>query len=409
MKKVIFFVKKFPILSQTFVIDQVNSLIDNGFDVQIVSFYQEKETVHLASLERNNLLARTHFISPQGAQSVKKPFKLMFIAKFLILSRTYEKKLAPCADLVVHLMKNNKITLAYEIAVTSWKNKSKNFNADSIIAHFGNNGVIANALKNSGILSGHLNTVFHGYEISEYENIELWKNKYVDLAKDSTLLPISNFWKKRLEQWGANSESIRVLRMGVDVDKLLLKYKPVNKPIRIISVARATEKKGLKYAISAMHYLSDDFHLDIIGGGTLQDELVTLSKTIGVDHRITFHGAQSPDYVQKSLEKSDIFLLPSVVDSKGDMEGIPVALMEAMASGLVVVSTYHSGIPELIENGVSGFLVPEHDPEAIAIAINNATNSDALNDVVKEARKKVENEFNSLKLGKELSTLLNKQ
>ena len=409
MKKVIFFVKKFPILSQTFVIDQVNSLIDNGFDVQIVSFYKEKETVHLASLERNNLLDRTHFISPQSAQSVKKPIKLIFIAKFLFLSRTFEQKLAPCAALVIHLMKNNNVNLAYEVAITSWKNKSISFNADSIIAHFGNNGVIAKAFKNSGILAGHLNTVFHGYEISEYVNVKLWKDKYVDLAKDSTLLPISNFWKKRLEQWGAISESIKVLRMGVDVEKLSFKKKPMKKPIQIISVARATEKKGLKYAISAMHYLSDDFHLHIIGGGALHDDLVALTDTIGVSHRITFHGAKSPDYVQKSLEESDIFLLPSVVDSKGDMEGIPVALMEAMASGLLVVSTYHSGIPELIENGVSGFLVPERDPEAIAKAIESATSNDDLNGIVTAARKKVESEFNSQTLGKELSELLKKQ
>ena len=131
-----------------------------------------------------------------------------------------------------------------------------------------------------------------------------------------------------------------------------------------------------------------------------------MSEKLNLSDKITFHGAKPPQFVKECLNKSDIFLLPSVVDSQGDMEGIPVALMEAMASGLTVVSTYHSGIPELIEDNVSGFLVPERDPKAIAEALKKVMTTDKLNDIRRQAREKVEKEFNSFTLSNELVALI---
>lgn len=406
MKKVIFFVKKFPILSQTFVIDQINNLIDSGVDVEILSLYEAQQDVLLDSLKKHELSSRTTFIAPIMAQSTKMTIKLLFLIKFFVLVNTTEMRLKPSMELALHVLKHGKLTLAYEISVTAWKNRKKHFKADTIIAHFGNNGVVASAFLKSGLLEGNLMTVFHGYEISEYENIKLWKDKYVCLSRTSLLLPISDFWRRRLETWGATSESVIVQRMGVDVSKFAFQPKQVEKPVQIVSVARATEKKGLKYAIEAMSYLDDEFHLNIIGGGELHNDLIQLSEKLKLSDNITFHGAKSPLFVKECLNKSDIFLLPSVVDSRGDMEGIPVALMEAMASGLTVISTFHSGIPELIEDNVSGFLVPERDSKAIAEALKKVITTDKLNDIRKQAREKVEEEFNSSKLSNKLVALI---
>lgn len=406
MKTVIFFVKKFPVLSQTFVIDQINGLIEHGTDVQIVSFYEEKQKVPLQSLEKHNLLGRTRFITPPNAQKVKKPLKLLFLRFFYLAVHIKYKKLQPIMDFSKYAVSKGKVNLAYEVAITAWKNKESCFKADSIIAHFGNNGVIANKLLSVGLLKGKLNTVFHGYEISEYDNVAFWKDEYVELSKNSHLLPISNFWKNRLENWGAPTKSISVLRMGVDTDKFAFSDRPIVKPVKIVSVARATEKKGLEYAIKAMAELNDDYHLSIIGGGALEKQLIALSEELDVTSRVTFHGAKPPSFVKGTLDESDIFLLPSVTDSMGDMEGVPVALMEAMASGLIVISTFHSGIPELIDNERSGFLVPERDSKAISAAIMKASSSDNLSNLRREARKKVESEFNSRSLARDLYDLV---
>ena len=405
LKTVLFFVKKFPVLSQTFVIDQINGLIDLGANVQIVSFYEEKQKVPLQSLEKHNLLERTHFITPPNAQKVKKPFKQLFLCFFYIAVRTKYKKFQPIVDFAKYALSKGKINLAYEVSITAWKNKDNSFEADSIIAHFGNNGVVANKFLSVGLLKGRLNTVFHGYEISEYDNIAFWKEEYVELSRNSQLLPISYFWKRRLESWGAQSNSISVLRMGVDTNKFAFVNRPTSKPVEIVSVARATEKKGLEYAIRAMVELNDDYHLSIIGGGALENQLIALSKELGVASRVTFHGAKPPSFVKATLDQSDIFLLPSVTDSAGDMEGVHVALMEAMASGLVVVSTLHSGIPELIENEKTGFLVPERDSIAISTAIIKASSSNKLPSIRQNAREKVEQEFNSKTLAQDLLNL----
>lgn len=406
MKTVIFFVKKFPVLSQTFVIDQINALIECGTDVQIISFYEERQKVPLQSLEKHNLLDRTRFITPPNAQKVKKPLKLLFLRFFYFAVRINDTKFQPIVDFVRYAVSEGRVNLAYEVAITAWKNKNNCFEADSIIAHFGNNGVVANKLLSVGLLKGNLNTVFHGYEISEYDNIAFWKKEYIELSKSSHLLPISNFWKNRLESWGASSDSVSVLRMGVDTKRFAFNDRPISYPVKIVSVARATEKKGLEYAIRAMVQLNNNYNLSIIGGGALEKQLIALSEELGVTSRVTFHGAKPPSFVKATLDESDIFLLPSVIDSDGDMEGVPVALMEAMASGLVVISTQHSGIPELIDNEKNGFLVPERDSTAISAAIVQASSSTNLSMLRREARMKVEKEFNSHTLAGHLYKLV---
>ena len=112
--------------------------------------------------------------------------------------------------------------------------------------------------------------------------------------------------------------------------------------------------------------------------------------------------------VKAMLDEADLFLLPSITGADGDMEGIPVALMEAMAVGLPVVSTVHSGIPELIDADRSGWLVPENDPEALAdrLAALSAIQPEALVPVVSRAREKVETEFNQRIINQRLATLL---
>ncbi|NDW17268.1 glycosyltransferase [Alteromonas genovensis] len=406
MKKVIFFVKRFPVLSQTFVIEQINGLIDQGVDVKILSFYREHQDVSLKSLEKHKLLERTEFIAPPNSRKVKRPFKLLFLRFFDFFVKCKYKPMKPVSEFVKYAKVNGKAVLAYEVAITAWVNRHKTFKADSIIAHFGNNGVVAQKFISSGILKGNLNTVFHGYEISEYENVLFWKAEYVKLSQASRLLPISYFWRDRLESWGANGDAIKVLRMGVNVNTFKFKNTAISPKVKIVSVARATEKKGLQYAIEALINLDERFHLTLIGGGELEPYLKNLADKLGVSDKVTFCGPQSPSFVRDTLDTSDIFLLPSVVDSAGDMEGVPVALMEAMASGLTVISTFHSGIPELITNGHSGFLIPERDAKSIADAVQEAAASDKIHFIKENARKKVESEFNSAKLSKELFRLL---
>ena len=121
-------------------------------------------------------------------------------------------------------------------------------------------------------------------------------------------------------------------------------------------------------------------------------------------------GPQTIEVVEKELAKADVFLLPSVCDKYGLMEGIPVAIMESMAMGLPVISTFHSGIPEIIEDGVSGFLCREKNHEDITNKLNLLINNYSMvNEISLNARKKVESDYNIKSLNNKLIHLLKEE
>ena len=210
------------------------------------------------------------------------------------------------------------------------------------------------------------------------------------------MLPISDLWAGRLQKMGCPREKIAVSRMGVDMTRFSSRLvaegvqkmgcrgksnrvasrfarnaarspRPVKAPatpLEIISVARLTEKKGLHVAIEACRQLKEQgvaFRYRILGIGPWERRLRTLIEQYQLEDVVEMPGFKPSHEVKAMLDDADVFLLPSVTGADGDMEGIPVALMEAMAVGIPVVSTLHSGIPELVEADKSGWLVPEND------------------------------------------------
>ena len=146
---------------------------------------------------------------------------------------------------------------------------------------------------------------------------------------------------------GCPQEKITVSRMGVDLERFTRRpVKVPGKPLQIISVARLTEKKGLHVAIEACRQLRArgvDFRYRILGIGPWERRLRTLIEQYQLEDYVEMPGFKPSHEVKAMLDEADVFLLPSVTGADGDMEGIPVALMEAMAVGIPVVSTLHSG------------------------------------------------------------------
>lgn len=139
----------------------------------------------------------------------------------------------------------------------------------------------------------------------------------------------------------------------------------------LISVARLVEFKGLKYAIKAVAELKSRgrrVHLTIIGEGPLRGALEELTKELGVTDSVALVGAMAHDKIPEMLWRSDLFLISSILDSKGRTEGFGAVILEAMAAGLPVVASAVGGITDIVD-GENGVLVPEKDPLAIADAI----------------------------------------
>jgi colanic acid/amylovoran biosynthesis glycosyltransferase len=138
--------------------------------------------------------------------------------------------------------------------------------------------------------------------------------------------------------------------------------------VQLLTVGRLVEKKGLEYAVQAVARALKKYpnlSYKIVGDGPLRDSLASSIKELGLERHINLVGWKKQEEVAVLLQEADLFLSPSVTSQDGDQEGIPATLIEAMARGLPVLSTYHSGIPELVEDGKSGFLVPERDVEAL--------------------------------------------
>jgi colanic acid/amylovoran biosynthesis glycosyltransferase len=283
---------------------------------------------------------------------------------------------------------------------------------DVLLAHFGPNGLRASWYRDAGLIKGPLVTVFHGYDLTVFlRNRE--DSVYDPLFKTGELfLPISGFWRDRLQLLGCPPSKIKVHHVGIDCDYFSFKprTREVDKPTILISVARLVEKKGIEIALHAFARLVDlglNVQYRIIGDGPLLESLEQFVSKKGLGQYVKFLGARMSGEVVVELNRAHVFLAPSVTSQTGDMEGIPTVLMEAMAVGMPVVSTLHSGIPELVEDGISGKLVKERDVVGLVQALKElVADVEHWPTLGANGRKKVLQEFNIKSLNEQLVSLI---
>lgn len=167
---------------------------------------------------------------------------------------------------------------------------------------------------------------------------------------------------------------------------------PITDKFKILFVGRHIERKGICYLIEAAKHLpADKFEIRIVGVGDLTDKLK--AQAAQYPH-VTFTGKLSPEALENEYRTANVFTLPAIVDHKGDTEGLGVVLIEAMELGLPIVASNVGGIPDVVVDGVSGILVNEKDPEALADAFKRlATNPELVKQLLTGARKRIEECF----------------
>ncbi len=203
----------------------------------------------------------------------------------------------------------------------------------------------------------------------------------VKVKRSAFAVAISAYNREFLKAKGAPAEKIHVVHCGVDPAAFVPRTPPEpHQGIRIGSLGRMVDKKGFDVLIRACRVLKDSgtgFTLELAGDGPLREELARYACSLGLAAEVAFPGPLGHDAVPAWLKRLDAFVLPCRRDHEGDMDGIPVVLMEAMLSGVPVVSTRISGIPELIEDRVSGYLADPEDAFGLASAVREAA-ADAL-------------------------------
>ena len=188
----------------------------------------------------------------------------------------------------------------------------------------------------------------------------------------------SRFTKAAVEKI-AVSKAVQVIPMGVDLKLFsspsaaaVVRKKYSVKGKMLLFVGRLAEKKGVTYLITAMKSILQDFpgcKLIIVGDGPEKAALMQQSQQLGLSGSIIFTGSVPNSSLPSFYKAADVFILPSIVDSKGDTEGLGVVLLEAMAAGVPVVASNVGGIPDILIRNRTGLLVEQKDPDALAAAV----------------------------------------
>jgi glycosyltransferase involved in cell wall biosynthesis len=253
----------------------------------------------------------------------------------------------------------------------------------ALLAEFGPTG--ARILPVTRDLGIPLIVYFHGYDVFHQPTWNVHFPSYQKLFREADrIIVVSSFMRERLHQSGAPLEKLIHLPAFVNLD--LFPYRDRSAfPPRFISVGRFAETKSPHLTILAFKRVVDAIPGATLvmagkgGGGELFEACLILSKALGLDDKITFKGVLSHQEVAEEMSQARVFVQHSVTTPENqDMEGKPVAIMEAMAGGLAVIATRHSGIAELITNEVDGLLVDEFDIEAMVAAMIRAVKYDSL-------------------------------
>ena len=401
--KVAFLVGKFPVLSESFILNQISGLLDRGHEVDIYAL--DGPSGHTSKVhpivEKYNLLEHTYY-SPTPPENIHD----LTLNDDQLLSKAFHRNPEAFQDLTntsKYGPRASRYMLLYK-AIPLLDGKSY----DIIHCQFGSIGLMGLLFRNLGLLKGKLITIFRGSDISKY--LQKWgKNVYDQLFKEGNFfLTNCDFFRQRAIKLGCKEEKIVILGSGIDCSKFAFTPRqfPTDGRVRIATTGRLVEKKGIEYGIRAIAALAETYpniEYNIIGDGELREHFQQLIQELKVGHIVKLVGWKQQEELIEILDKSHILIAPSVTAADGNQDAPVNTLKEAMAMGLPVIGTLHGGIPELIEQGVSGFLAPERDEDAIAKYVRNLIEHPEIwSDMGKAGRDRVEQKYDMNKLNDQL-------
>lgn len=388
--RVAVFLRTFPAVSETFILRQITGLVDRGHEVDIFAERRPENgnPIH-GEVARYGLLARTMYLNDQippetgyWEMPVWPPTGKTWIPGEE-MPRANLSRLAKALPTFVRCLARAPRTTLRVVNPSDYGAQARSLLAlyqlaalyprqpryDVIHAHYGSTGNSFRYLRH--LWGAPLVVSFHGWDFSKAPR-DSGRDLYSKLFRDAdAVTAVSEYAAKVLRGLSCPAKRLHTLHCGLSAAEFPFRPRhPVpHKPVRLLTVARLVEKKGIEFALRAVRAVRShgaNVRYDIIGDGPQRAALDALVRELGLESDVTMHGARSGEFVRERMTSAHLFVLPSVTGADGDQEGIPVSLMEAQACGLPVLSTWHSGIPELVADGRSGFLVPERDADALA-------------------------------------------
>lgn len=271
-------------------------------------------------------------------------------------------------------------------------------------AHFGLGAVYARPFARRHGLP--LVVTFHGYDVPLLASPRRWLPQHLRYAilgprvlSDMTLgLCASGELRDLLRASGVPDDRLRVHRLGIDLTRFQPGIRPEGE-VRVIMIGRFVEKKGFDDGLRAFAEVAREIpslSLTLVGDGPDAGKLRRLAEALGVGARVRFTGPLAPDDVADRLRTSHVLLAPSVVDRHGNRESGLIVVKEASACSTVPIGTRHGGIPEIIDDGVTGFLVAERDVSGLAERLRRVSLDPALRERLGAAgREKMAREYDN--------------
>ena len=267
------------------------------------------------------------------------------------------------------------------------------------------------AYKMSKIFKRKFVIEIHGSEVTQTKNSKFLRNLLIPaMNKSSLVIANSDYTKNEFIKMGVRKE--KFVKIGsppnyvkhTNDTEFLKEYRRKfadDSSKILLFVGNLIELKGAEYAIRSLSHINDHkTHLIIAGSGVLENNLKKLTKSLGLEKRVTFFGLASPEEMGWLHDISDVFVCPPIVDSKGFTENLCKTIPEAMESGLPVVATNVGGVPEVVQNEETGLLVEQKDPKALAAALERILSDDKLRKKMIENSKKIVETFSLEKLEK---------
>ncbi len=400
--KIAFLVGQFPSVVETFVLNQIGGLINLGHDVHVFASGSVKNVMVHDSYQKYDLLKRTHYYGMPGNILVRIVKGVLLIIKYLpsnygVIFRS------------LNIYRYGKQSLSLSLLFMSVSLLERG-HFDIIHAQFGTLGLFAVPLKEILSSDCKIVTSIRGYDVTVF--LRKHPGAYHGLFREGDLfLPVCEFLRERLIHEGCEEKKIVVHYSGIDCSKFeyCQRRRVPGESIKVLTIARLIEKKGVAFAIEAVsHLLATGEKIDytVVGDGVLRQSFQQLIQDRGIERHVRLVGSKTHEEVKMFMEKSHVLLAPSLTSESGDQEGIPNVIKEAMASGLPVISTFHSGIPELVSDGVSGLLVPERDAASLADALAYLIrHPEICKEMGQAGRRQVEQKFETSVLSKQLEEL----
>jgi colanic acid/amylovoran biosynthesis glycosyltransferase len=404
--KIAYLVGSFPHVSETFIVNQIAGMAARGHDVDVFTTVPGQESAVVPEIVRRlGLEARTH--SLYGASGIGERF---FRAAQLTLTDGWRTPGLILKALNVMRYRRAATTLGLLCAGLTMQRHQRKRHYDVIHCQFGTYGETALRLRDIGATSARIIVSFRGFDATKH--LRLHPDRYQALFQRGDLfLPVSRSLAERLKAAGCAESKIVVHHSGIDCARFAYAARRRNagEVTRALSIARLTEKKGIAFGIRAVASVMATgrrVSYAIVGDGPMREELQALIDSLGLSAHMQLLGWRPHEDVIRMMQSAHVLLAPSITASDGDEEGIPNVVKEAMATGLPVVSTTHGGIPELVQDGVSGYLVPQRDVEAMANRLARIVDDPGSCEAIGlAARRTVLDEFDIKRLNDDLEKL----